>query len=456
MDTPSEATRDSVHSAWVDPTLLCLLGAGLVLRALVAWAVDPHLTLRGDEWIYIDKATTLAQRGVLDTGTFVRPPLYFVVLAALDRLTAPLGWELASVVRGLQCVVGTAVAVPVYRTTTRLVGRRGGLLAAAFLLFDPTLIAYCHQIWPETLFLLVGALVFDGLADIEQRSALRVAGLGALAGMALLLKPAFGIFTLLLAAQWLWRLGGRETLRLVLIFGGVAAVVISPWVIRNQLRYGPAIILENQGPYNLWSGNDPREPRSILREWNAMPDPVTRGRVATERGLAAIENDPVRFGKLSLVRALNFWGLEFFIVRHAIIGGYYGIEKEGLLRLFWVLQVYGALLLVATALGLRRSWRDPTLRLLVVHAIVFTIDISAMVATTRFRIPFAFLMSISAGLGIDAWLSRRLEWRDLVAVACAVAVLCLSATRPVFQTIATGSFERVNELRRGDWRFFRY
>ena len=123
MDTPSEATRDSVHSAWVDPTLLCLLGAGLVLRALVAWAVDPHLTLRGDEWLYIDKATTLAQRGVLDTGTFVRPPLYFVVLAALDRLTAPLGWELASVVRGLQCVVGTAVAVPVYRTTTRLVGR---------------------------------------------------------------------------------------------------------------------------------------------------------------------------------------------------------------------------------------------------------------------------------------------------------------------------------------------
>ena len=79
-----------------------------------------------------------------------------------------------------------------------------------------------------------------------------------------------------------------------------------------------------------------------------------------------------------------------------------------------------------------------------------------MVTTTRFRVPFAFLMSISAGIGIDAMLSRKLAWRDFVAVACALTVLGLSAARPVFQTIATASFERVNELRRGDWRFFRY
>jgi hypothetical protein len=243
---------------------------------------------------------------------------------------------------------------------------------------------------------------------------------------------------------------------MLLIFGGVAAVVIGPWVIRNQLRYGPTILLENQAAYNLWVGNDPKEARSILREWNAMPDAVTRGRVAGDRGLAAIENDPARFGKLSLVRALNLWGLEFFVVRHAVIGGYHGIEKQGLLRLFWVIQIYWALLLIAAASGLRRSWRDPTLRLLSVHAIVFTIVVSAMVTTTRFRVPFAFLLSISAGLGIDAVLARRFEWRNGVAVACALVVLGLSAARPIFQTIATGDFERVNELRRGDWRFFRY
>jgi len=456
MGSPGEATRDSLRSAWADPALLGLLGTGLLLRTLIAWAVDPHLIPRGDEGVYLEKAAELARRGVLDTGTFVRPPLYFVVLAVLDNLTAPLGWPLASVVRGLQCIVGTFVAVPVYRTATRLVGRRGGLIAAAFLLFDPTLIAYCHLIWPETLFLLIAALVFDAVADIEQRSNLRIACVGALTGLALLLKPAFGIFCVLLAAQWLWRLGGRETLRLVLVFGGVAAVMIAPWVVRNQLRYGPAIILENQGPYNLWIGNDPQEPRGILREWNAMPDPVTRARAATTRGLLAIEDDPARFAHLSAVRALNLWGLEFFVLRHAVIGGYHGIEKTGLLRLFWSLQLYGALLLFAAAAGLRRSWRDPTLRLLVVHAVVFTIVVSAMVTTTRFRVPFAFLLSISAGIGSDALLSRRLERRDLVAVACALSVLCLSATRPVFQTIASGSFERVNELRRGDWRFFRY
>jgi len=55
-------------------------------------------------------------------------------------------------------------------------------------------------------------------------------------------------------------------------------------VIRNQLRYGPEIVFENQGSYNLWAGNARESVGEVTAEWNALPDPVTRSRVGMERG----------------------------------------------------------------------------------------------------------------------------------------------------------------------------
>jgi 4-amino-4-deoxy-L-arabinose transferase-like glycosyltransferase len=411
---------------------------------------------RGDEPNYLSRALHLYRQGVLDTGDFVRPPLYFALLAGLHALSAPFDWRLALVARLAQALAGAAAAVPVYRCARRLSGARAARLAAACLLFDPTLVAYTHLLWPETFFLLLVAVVFDGVAGLERRPPWRACALGAVTGLALLLKPAFGLFTLLLAAFWLWRLGLRGALRLTLLFGGAAALVVAPWVVRNQLRYGPAILLENQAPYNLWIGNDPAPPLQILQEWQALPDPVTRSRVANERGRAAIAADPAGFVRHSAVRALNLWGLEFFVLRHAVIGGYGELGRADLLRVFWLLQLSTLLLFVAAALGLRRALRDESLRLLAVYAAVFTLVVSALVTTTRFRVPFAFLLCVSAGLGLDALFARRLAWRDAAAAACALCVLSLSATRPLFRTLGSGDFEQVEELRRVDWTFFRY
>ena len=47
----------------------------------------------------------------------------------------------------------------------------------------------------------------------------------------------------------------------------------------------------------------------------------------------------------------------------------------------------------------------------------------------------------------------RSEW---IAVGIAIAVLCLSATRPIFRTIALGDWSDVETLQHDDWRFFRY
>jgi hypothetical protein len=344
----------------------------------------------------------------------------------------------------------------VYRSTYRLAGARAARFAAGFVLFDPTLVAFTHLLWPETLFLLIIAIVFDGLAEVDADTIWRSIVLGALTGTAMLLKPVFGIFTLLLAAHWVFSKGFVNALKIAVVFGGTAAVVISPWVIRNLQLYGPAIIMENQGPYNLWSGNSPEHPRSILNEWVDIGDQVARSKVGTQRGLEAINEDPARFVRLTLVRALNFWGLEYFVVRHMAIGGYNDISKATFLRWFWVIQIGWVVMFLAAAVGIGPVIRDPILRLAVLYSAVLWVIVSAMVVTTRFRVPLTFWVAIAAGIGVDRILARRTTRRTLAPVLAAVVVLVLSASRPIFQKMITADFETRQELTDEYWRFFRY
>jgi hypothetical protein len=446
-----------ISDALADRWLLGLMAVGLLVRIATVVLTLADTSLLADDSVYIRRAMHFLATGELGPGAFVRPPLYILVLAAMRSLSLPfeLSWTLTAKV--LQCVAGVATAIPVYRSARRVAGVRAARFASAFLLLDPTLIAYAHLLWPEVLFSMLVAFVFDGIARLDQRPRWTAAALGIVIGLAMLLKPVFGIFTLILAISWFLRLGLRSAIRLALIVGAPAALVISPWVIRNQLRYGPSILLENQGAYNLWIGNDPRPPAEIYQEWYALRgDPVTQTRTGLHRGLEAIQADPVRFLGCSAVRALNLWGLEYFVVRHMIFGGYGDITKGTLLFWFWVIQAGYALALLSAAAGLAPVYQDRSLRLVLIYAVVLTIVVSAMVATTRFRVPLGFLLSVAAGIGASKVLEQRIQGRGLAAVALALLVLGLSASRPVFRDIASARFEAMAELRKAEWFWFRY
>lgn len=430
--------REALRDRW----LIVLMAGGLALRVAFAAWLHPAMRPLADEAGYLAVARIFAETGALETGDFVRPPLYFVWLGGLAWL-APT--SLALTAKLLQAVIGTLVAIPVYRSALRIGGRRAARFAAAFLVFDPTLVAYAHLLWPETLYLAVVAFVFDASARLRPDRPSAAIGLGI--GVAMLLKPVFGLYSLVLAAGWWRRFGTRGALRLALLAGVTAAIVVAPWAARNVSRYGPAVWMENQGPYNLWVANDPQDPVETLREWKALGDPVTRSRVGMERGLAAIQDDPGRFAASGVDRIVSLWGLEFFVVRNVIAGAYGPTSKAGLLATFWALAVGWVAVFLFAALGLPRVLRDPALRSVFVYALVMTALVAAMVATTRFRIPFAFALAVAAGVGLEELLrERRVALRSGVCAAIAVLVLVVSASRPLFVQIATGGFERVAEL----------
>lgn len=439
-----------------DRWLLAQMAIALLVRVGLAIWLDEGMIPRGDEGIYRRGAWMLRESGVLDTGTPLHPPLYVVFLAATSWLSDfwSVSWTLTT--KLLQCLLSVVTAIPVYRTARRLAGNRVARLASAFVLFDPTLIAFTHMLWPATIFLLLVSIVFDALPDLDKRSNWSVALHGLLFGLAMLLKSAVGVLALLVAGWWLRRLGLRAALRLVLIFGGTALLVVAPWALRNQLRYGSGILLENELPYNLWIGNDAQPAQEILRTWVYLGDPVTRSHVGTKRGLLAIRDDPQRFARRFAERMVQLWGLEYFVVRHMVIGGYGQLDRGTFFLTYWIVQGFWGFTLIAAAAGLFRAWQDPVLRLILVYTAVFTLIVSCMVATTRFRVPFAYVLSICAALGIDQLLTSRADRRSWAPMLVAIVVLAFSAARPMFRTIASGDFDRVHDLNEDEWRFFRY
>ena len=455
--TPLPATSRQNDSAagWIDPIFWILLASGLLLRVGFSMWSDGAGPLIADDQLYVDRAQAWRETGVLETGPLERPPLYFafLTLASFVTGTGP-GWLEFS--KLLQSVVGASVALPVYGLAHHVGGRTAARIATAFFAFDPTLIAFSAMLWPETLFTAAATFVFWLTLRIERGAIARPLALGALTGTAMLLKPAIGVFTVLLAISWLRRFGWSEALRLAVVFGLATAVVIAPWVVRNQLRYGPEILLENEGPYNLWMGTHLGEPSEVYREWKRLPDPVARSRVAMDRSVEAIVSDPGEYLQRSGVRALNLWGLEWFVTRNLALEAWGPVDAAAFQRGFWGIQAAWIALLVCAALGLRTAWRDAHMRLLLSWLVVFSVLVAGMVATTRFRMPFHALLAVLAGLGVASGVGKKLRAVDLLPVALAVGLLAFSFHRPLFELIVSGRLTDVSQLRVPRWIFFWY
>jgi 4-amino-4-deoxy-L-arabinose transferase-like glycosyltransferase len=438
-----------------DRWLLGLLALGLVLRmALVVW-LDPAMELRADEKTYDKVTEAWLATGEFDTGIFVRPPLFFVWIAGQKMVADVFGLDWRLLAKLMQCVLGTVAALFVYRSAYRLGGRLAARIGAGLLLLDPTLIAYGHLLWPETLYLFLTAAIFDLMATAARPTLLRALVMGALIGIAMLTKPVIGLFAPFLAGFWLLRFRGAGFVP-VAVVAVAALLVIAPWVRRNTQLYGYTILLENQGPYNLWAGNSSEPGHVIVSEWFALWYPKKRSQVAFQKGVDAIAADPALFTRRSVSRALNLWGLEYFVVRHVILGGYGEVGRGALLSTFWIIQAGYVLALLAAALGLRAAWADPVLRAILIYALVFTGLVAVMVATTRFRVPFGFILAVAGGLGVSRAVARGLVRADFAWLGIAIVLLALSASRPIFRTIGAGNYETVREVRNPEWNWFRY
>jgi 4-amino-4-deoxy-L-arabinose transferase-like glycosyltransferase len=268
LDSP-QARVQAPHVASMKPRLpraVWLAAAvGIVMRlafSLGYW-VDKPLT--HDEHEYLLLARNVAEgRGFVHLQAdgapaagehFGRAPVYPAFLAGIIRLTGippPADAAVLRAVRVTQAALGGGLVWLVAWLAWNAAGRTAGAAAGWLAALYPPLVWTPAYIWSETLFSVL-ALGCAAVLSRERRGAGVYVGAGALAGLAVLTRPAM-LFFLPLAALWLaWK---REW-RGVVLLSLACALVIMPWTIRNAREYGRFVLVASEGGITFWTGNHP-------------------------------------------------------------------------------------------------------------------------------------------------------------------------------------------------------
>ncbi|MEO0660317.1 MAG: glycosyltransferase family 39 protein [Planctomycetota bacterium] len=313
--------------------LLLRLGAALFLGDVLGY----HQRVRsGDlQWDWGYEQASIAQafargEGLADpfnqgTGaTAWAAPAYPVLLGGLIRAFGGITVEVAWILFGIQVLAASLTCYALWRLGRDLYSQWAGLAAALLWAGHPMAVYLpIALVWDSTL---VALTMTWFLAAMLERGRCApygaVAKLGVLLGLTLLVNPAPLALVPMLCVYYLRRRGSglrlqpRGVQRLAILLG-TAALIVSPWAVRNAVVLGTPQIRSNLGVEVFVGNNDgaiglfngrihPAYNEAEMQRYREL-DEVAYSKDSLERGLDWIEQNPERFGWLTLERFKRFW-----------------------------------------------------------------------------------------------------------------------------------------------------
>jgi 4-amino-4-deoxy-L-arabinose transferase-like glycosyltransferase len=195
-----------------------------------------------------------------DTGpTAWIAPVYPYLVAAVFRIFGIFSAASALVLLGLQCAMAGATAVCIHALGRRTLGRGVGMLAAWVWALSPFFFRWpVSWIWDFTASALLLSLAFIVTLDTaEQGTPGRWAGLGAIWALLALTNPA--LLSLMpfsfLYAAFVNRKAKRDWLRPFALAGILFALLVSPWLIRNEVVFGQPVFFRSNYWFEFHLGN---------------------------------------------------------------------------------------------------------------------------------------------------------------------------------------------------------
>jgi hypothetical protein len=425
QETTAYRSRLTVRRLYRHPYLVLAVAAGLPRLAALLYERDAILAA------YTDKSDDFAQV-FLDSGTYgfipgipsaYTQPLYGFFLI-------PIYWvERSWVTVGLAHIgVAIATAFLVYAIGRRVASQGVALGGALLATLHPYLVWHDVHLNREILDqLLAAALVLVALIAAErERTLWWSAALGGILGLAILGNARLALLPLVLGIWLMVRLGfAHHGLAALLVVCACAALVLAPWVGRNRVSVGCFAMTTDSRA--LWKANNLNTYDVLARGgWiddvpplpGAPPSPQDAGQIWRETG-RIVEVDECEQLRLFQDEVLDFWrehpGEKARLAGQAT-------------RLLWQPNVFetegrpGA-----------ETWRD-TARSVVEPAFMIALYAFALVGifvlprsfvvlvavllayqtlvamlfagSTRYRVPWDFLVAILAAAGIAAVLDR--------------------------------------------------
>lgn len=385
---------------------IVLVGVAIRLLAVAALEIAPD----SDYLDYQTMALNLVGgRGLVDSfdnSAFFSAGYPLLVLAPVFALFGPNLFAAQAANAGL----GTITMVCCYGVARASGGGPVARLSAAgfFALYIPSVV-YAEYLAKENLMtpLLLG-VIWCGLHAQRRPTAPPAAVGGLLIGLLLLtgsaalsLVPVAGLGLVFSDAT------PRRKLALTALAGAVAVAIVAPWLLRN-LRVLGAPVLNTNGGFNLYLGNNPAADGFFLSiadtprgpTWHALRE---RGEVAASATLQAeaiawMTQHPGDTVRLALRKAVLFWTPPI----HDGLGQ--PSTAERMMRRVWLVQF---LLLVSGAWAGAWWWRrDRSVQLLGAAVLSYTAIHMVFYVIFRYREPIMPLLCVLTGFALQRIAAR--------------------------------------------------
>jgi 4-amino-4-deoxy-L-arabinose transferase-like glycosyltransferase len=403
---------------------------GLIARLGYALAVAPGLPARGDTLLYHYLAN-----GIADGSGYVRPfselmtgqpvptagypPLYPLYLSAFSLL----GLDSLDAHRAVSCLLGPIAVVLIGLLGRRVAGERAGLLAAALAAVYPQLVMVDGTVITEALYApLVAAILLATYRLLDRPGPWAAAALGAAIGVATLTRSEALLLVVLLALPACVVAGLRRrgrTIRLGAVAVGATALVLVPWVARNEATMGePVVLTSNSGHTAAATVCDATFQAGSPYLGFARHECALRGPcvgIADELAQASCQRDEAwrymgdhvdRLPVVVAVRIARVWEL-------------YGYDQDLGYGELWSrsvpvakagLVLYALMLVLAVGGILRLRRRRVPVWPLLVPALLVTISAAMTFGFSRYRLAAEIPLTVLAGVGLDAglrWAAAR-------------------------------------------------
>jgi 4-amino-4-deoxy-L-arabinose transferase-like glycosyltransferase len=252
----------------------------------------------------------------------IMPPVYPLIVAFFFKL---LGIHTAAsllAVHVFDCLINSLACIPIFLMARRSFGSRTALWAGWGWAFFPYGIYFSAAwAWSTHLLMLCLCWMLYLAQDLERSPKLKLwAGFGLLAGFAALTEPSILLVVPFLLAYAAWRLArnGKQWLMPVLTGAVVAALTISPWLIRDAVLLHKFVPMRDSMGLELWMGNSGYDLRWTadqlhpLHNMNELADYNRMGEAAymdhkARQAKAVIHEHPAGYAWLSLRRAVYLW-----------------------------------------------------------------------------------------------------------------------------------------------------
>jgi len=185
----------------------------------------------------------------------LRTPGYPLFIAIIYKIFGLHPW----IVIVVQILLDSLTALIIFFSIRNLLNDKIGFIGALIYAVDPHLILHSNSYYSETLFLFFLALFLFHIILFYNSSNHKIKEIiysGVFLGLATLVKPASAYLPLILSIFLLLSLRKKfwERLRYSILILLAYLLIISPWLIRNQITYG-SLFLSNSGEYNLLAIN---------------------------------------------------------------------------------------------------------------------------------------------------------------------------------------------------------